>query len=178
MMFDTELLIGVGLGAAAGTPIGYFLGFQRKRTADGGSILVPVIDHRPLRQRIREANPRQMLAWLAARWLMVVMVAVLIAGFVQQQAFTYRQRECNDKLWSTIAQRAAIGEDTQTAGQENSAAVYNWVHSWLALSDVPPADRGNRAIESLRQYERDYNASLAKQKAAASKRAATPYPKC
>lgn len=177
MMIDTDLLLGVALGAAIGSPIGYFLGFQRKHT-DDGSILVPVIDHRPLGQRLREANPRQILAWVASRWLMVVMVVVLIAGFVQQQAITYTQRECNDRLWSTIAARGAIADDTEQARKDNDKAVYDLFTSWLALVPNGTGNNRDQAITALRKFEQTYSENLAQQEANAGKRAATPIPKC
>lgn len=175
-MINADLLIGVALGAAVGSPIGYFLGFQRK-TGDG-SKLVPVIDHRPLRQRIKEANPRQMLAWLASRWLMVVMVVVLIAGFVQQQAITYTQRECNDRLWSTIAARGAIADDTEQARKDNDQAVYDLFTAWLALAPNGTGSNRDQAIAALRKFEQTYSENLAQQQENIRKRAATPIPKC
>ncbi|MFG1794122.1 hypothetical protein [Nocardia sp. NPDC049149] len=178
-MIDWSLLIGCVIGAAAGLPVGYFLGFRRVRKEGGASVLVPMIDHRPLKQRIREANFRQALHWGAEHWLVALMTCMVLIGLVQITTVSYRYRTCNDVLWDTIIERSEIAGDTEQARQENDRATYDWAKSWLALSEDPAA-AGNRdqAIVSLRQFVDTYDDNVARQEANAKLRANKPFQRC
>lgn len=179
MLIDWSLLLGCAIGAAAGLPVGYFLGFRRVHGDGGESLLVPMIDHRPLRQRIREADLRQILQWAAGRWLAIFMICMVAIGLVQITTTSYRNRVCTNRLWDTIIERSAISGDTEEARRANDKATYDWAKAWLTLSEDPAAV-GNRdqAIAALRLYVDTYDDNLARQEANARKRAERPFQRC
>lgn len=177
-MIDWSLLVGCAIGAAGGLPVGYFLGFRRVRTDDGEPALELVIDSRPLRQRIREANPRQALHWAAQRWLVVLMTCMVLVGLVQITTVSYRYRTCSDRLWDTIVDRSAISNDTEAARRENDEATYRWAREWLELSENPAGANRPEAIEALRQYVATYEENRARQEDNARLRADKPFQRC
>lgn len=178
-MIDWSLIVGCMIGAAAGLPVGYFLGFRRISDEDGAPVLVPMIDNRPLRQRVRDANFRQALRWASGRWLVILMACMVLVGLVQITTVSYRYRTCSNRLWDTIVERSEIASDTEAARRENDKATYDWAKSWLALSEDPGAT-GNRdqAIVALRQFVDTYDANVTRQDANARARADKPFQRC
>lgn len=160
-----ELVIAALAGFLAGLFVGQCISFRR----------VHVGTHNKLRPELERHPLGGALTGRVFRIVLVVLFLISTAMIVQ---FTVTQRNCNDRLWDTIATRAGISEDTETARKENDEAVHTLFAKWIELSQVPPEKRGDSALTALRTFETTYAANVAEQQENARKRAATPYPRC
>lgn len=179
MVIDWSLFIGIAIGVLTGLPIGYFLGFKRVETADGEPLLVPTIDTRAFRQRLREANFKSALRWGGQNWLIVILVCIVLTGVAQMVSASYHYRTCTDRLWETIDARSAISADTETARRENDQAAADWAEAWLSLSERPNAPNVRaEATAALQKFVDTYNQNAARQEANARARADKPFQRC
>ncbi|WP_280393371.1 hypothetical protein [Nocardia wallacei] len=173
------VLSGLLIGSAV-TAVGmYLLGFRRVHR-DGKTLAVPEIDRRPMRQRLHEFRERAASFEITPRvmsGIVALMAAAVLAGLVQNTAFTYSQRRCNAEFQRTISERADIGADDNRARKENDEAVAALVRGFLALSPESP-DRREHSRELLERFDRTMIDNAARQAENERKRAANPYPRC
>jgi hypothetical protein len=174
------LSVGAVIGAVAMFLAMYSVGFRRVHRGPR-TLLVPEWDRRALGERWQSARSRYGDLHLRKKWfhaLIAFMTLVIVLSGWQLFTFTSSQRACNDRLWSTIAERAAISEDTERARKENDEAVHTLFTSWLQLAAVPADERRDRSIVALREFESTYAANISTQRENARKRAENSYPKC
>lgn len=158
------LLIGAAAGFVVGVVTLLLLGFRRVHRGDR-TLIVPQLDRRSLRERLRGWRDRAAASPLGPRafWAIVALMAVaVVAGEVQNTRFNLHQRDCNADFVSTTLELRQIGAlDRELENRDD--ALRNTRDDLLsaafkAFVEPPPAVDPQANAQRLVQ---EYNAAVA-----------------
>lgn len=148
--FLNGMLVGTGLGALFGSMLTYFLGFKRVRKPDGHTVLVPVVDNRPLAERIhlREWSWNSARRWVQKQWVLLLLVVMLASSYAYLMAVSFESRrfadhqvDCNEEFrQSSKVLREIAAKDRELEARDDKlrdqrdTADADWIGALLKLS--------------------------------------------